>query len=161
MDPVVEIYKTLLGGSTEKKDSLDDDLDNIEIVSESGSDSDTKTDDITKFLEDADIESNDDWKQTIKDEKEPEDEEVKQILESKSDELEEDALTKALIAKSPSVINDSDNESSDEDIIKLMRPITPESDHEKIDEIESNQNVSQTTLRSILQEKYINTLVCP
>lgn len=173
------VYEALLGGSGQKKNPGDDDLDNIEIISESGSESE----DVTKFLEDADTESNDDWKQGIEDAPEEkkieeteqestlqdaledikkedaeEDKEVQTVLQSDS---EEDNITKAMVAKSPSIPNDSGDESSDEEIIKMLRPTTPESDHEKSNDDSQTGNLSKNTLQSILQEKYINTLVCP
>lgn len=140
------------GNDNDKKEHSDSDgLDNIEILSVSDNAEDGG---ISDFLE-TKSESDTEWKIEAKDEPAPVHEPE---LEKKED--PDGDLEQFLVAKSPSLLdkNDSDNESDDMEITKMLRPITPE-----LDEPEPDQKTrpDKETLRYVLQEKFIKSLVCP
>lgn len=133
----------ILGG-VEKKESQEnpddsDELKDIEILSVSDHTSDVG---ISDFLESKSEADPDEWKADVK-------------SESGSDA----DIEQFLVAKSPSLIdkNDSDNESDDAEITKMLRPITPELEEEP----EQNFKPTQETLKHLLQERFIKSLVCP
>lgn len=132
----------IIGGNTEKKDNVDsdsDELKDIEILSVSDNTSEVG---ISDFLETKSEAEPDEWK-----------------AETKSEPGSDADIEQFLVAKSPSLMdkNDSDNESDEMELTKMLRPITPELENEPEEPIRPNQE----TLQHLLQEKFIKSLVCP